>query len=83
MAGAAQICNLPTGFVAGFSPLRAGRYGQASYGSCIACTGVWHPKMVGTVIGKYRLVGSLGRGATGVVYRAVDQTLGRDVAVRF
>jgi len=38
--------------------------------------------MVGTVIGKYRLVGSLGRGATGVVYRAVDQTLGRDVAVK-
>ena len=38
--------------------------------------------MLGTVIGKYRIVGSLGRGATGVVYRAVDETLGREVAIK-
>jgi predicted Ser/Thr protein kinase len=38
--------------------------------------------MLGTSIGKYRIVGSLGRGATGVVYRAVDETLGRQVAIK-
>jgi serine/threonine-protein kinase len=38
--------------------------------------------MVGTTVGKYRIVGQLGRGATGVVYRAVDDALGRDVAIK-
>ena len=38
--------------------------------------------MIGTTVGKYRIVGQLGRGATGVVYRAVDDALGRDVAIK-
>jgi protein kinase-like protein len=38
--------------------------------------------MPGTTVGKYRIVGPLGRGATGVVYRAVDDTLGREVALK-
>jgi serine/threonine-protein kinase len=38
--------------------------------------------MVGTTVGKYRIVGQLGRGATGVVYRAVDETLDREVAIK-
>jgi serine/threonine-protein kinase len=38
--------------------------------------------MIGTVIGKYRIVGQLGRGATGIVYRAVDETLDREVAIK-
>src|SRR5215510_8762821 len=38
--------------------------------------------MIGTSIGKYRVVGLLGRGATGIVYRAVDGTLDREVAIK-
>ena len=38
--------------------------------------------MPGSVVGKYRVVGELGRGATGIVYRAVDDTLGREVALK-
>ena len=38
--------------------------------------------MIGTTVGKYRITGQLGRGGTGMVYRAVDETLGREVAVK-
>lgn len=38
--------------------------------------------MIGTTVGKYRIVGQLGRGGAGVVYRAVDETLHRDVAIK-
>ena len=38
--------------------------------------------MIGTTVGKYRIVGPLGRGGTGMVYKAVDQTLGREVAIK-
>ena len=38
--------------------------------------------MIGTIVGKYRIVALLGRGATGIVYKAVDQTLDREVAVK-
>ena len=37
---------------------------------------------VGRVIGKFRVEAVLGRGSTGPVYRAVDQTLGRPAAVK-
>ena len=38
--------------------------------------------MIGSVVGKYRIVGQLGRGAMGTVYRAVDETLYREVAIK-
>lgn len=38
--------------------------------------------MIGRTIGKYRIVGQIGRGATGVVYKAVDETLSREVAIK-
>jgi hypothetical protein len=38
--------------------------------------------MVGQTIGKYRVIGQLGRGAMGTVYRAVDVTLDREVAIK-
>ena len=38
--------------------------------------------MIGRTIGKYRIVGQLGRGGMGTVYRAIDETLDCEVAIK-
>ena len=38
--------------------------------------------MIGTSVGKYRIVAHLGQGASGIVYKAVDEMLDREVAIK-
>jgi hypothetical protein len=51
--------------------------------TCQHCGGSMSASVVPLVLsGKYEMLRRIGRGGMGVVYRAVDNTLGRDVAVK-
>jgi serine/threonine protein kinase len=51
--------------------------------SCPSCGGSLHPALLPHVLlGKFRLMERIGAGGMGVVYRAQDLVLGRDVAIK-